>query len=67
LEKSSRHREWVGVKADGRTIETFVVYPESKDKRPVVVIIHEIPGITPEVARFARWVRDAGAHHNAWL
>jgi dienelactone hydrolase len=27
---------------------------------PAVIIIHEIPGITPEVARFARWVRDAG-------
>jgi len=27
---------------------------------PGVIIIHEIPGITPEVARFARWVRDAG-------
>ena len=36
LEKSPRHREWVTVKRDGRSIETFVVYPESKDKRPVV-------------------------------
>jgi dienelactone hydrolase len=27
---------------------------------PAVIIVHEIPGITPEVARFARWVRDAG-------
>ncbi|MBI1250199.1 MAG: dienelactone hydrolase [Alphaproteobacteria bacterium] len=27
---------------------------------PGVIIIHEIPGITPEVARFARMVRDAG-------
>lgn len=27
---------------------------------PGVIIVHEIPGITPEVARFARWVRDAG-------
>jgi dienelactone hydrolase len=27
---------------------------------PAVIIIHEIPGITPEVLRFARWVRDAG-------
>ncbi len=27
---------------------------------PGVIVIHEIPGITPEVARFARWVRDAG-------
>jgi dienelactone hydrolase len=25
-----------------------------------VIVIHEIPGITPEVLRFARWVRDAG-------
>lgn len=27
---------------------------------PAVVVVAEIPGITPEVARFARWVRDAG-------
>lgn len=27
---------------------------------PAVIVIHEVPGITPEVARFARWVRDAG-------
>ena len=51
LEKSPRHREWVGIKADGRTVETFVVYPESKDKRPVVVVIHEIFGMTD-------WVQD---------
>lgn len=25
-----------------------------------VVIMHEMPGITPHVLRFARWVRDAG-------
>src|SRR5258708_33554298 len=35
LEKSPRHREWVTLKHDGRAVETFVVYPESKDKRPV--------------------------------
>lgn len=29
---------------------------------PGVIVIHEIPGITPEVARFARWVVDAGFH-----
>ncbi len=27
---------------------------------PAVVVMTEIPGITPHVARFARWVRDAG-------
>ena len=27
---------------------------------PAVIVIHEIPGITPEVIRFADWVADAG-------
>src|SRR5260370_34073953 len=51
LEKSPRHREWVTIKHDGRSLETFVVYPESKSKTPVVVIIHEIFGMTD-------WVQD---------
>ena len=46
LEKSPRHREWVTVKRDGRSVETFVVYPESKDKKPVVLLIHEIFGMS---------------------
>ena len=27
---------------------------------PAVIVMSEMPGISPEVARFARWVRDAG-------
>lgn len=27
---------------------------------PAVIVMTEMPGITPEVTRFARWVRDAG-------
>lgn len=27
---------------------------------PAVVVLAEMPGISPDVARFARWVRDAG-------
>src|ERR1700761_3759334 len=27
---------------------------------PAVVVMAEMPGISPHVARFARWVRDAG-------
>jgi dienelactone hydrolase len=27
---------------------------------PAVIVITEMPGITPHVARFARWIRDAG-------
>src|SRR5215813_4698546 len=60
LEKSSRHREWVTIKHDGRNVETFVVYPESKDKRPVVLIIHEIFGMTDWVQELADEVAEAG-------
>jgi carboxymethylenebutenolidase len=60
IEKSPRHREWVGVKHDGRSIETFVVYPESKDKRPVVMIIHEIFGMTDWVQDLSDQLAEAG-------
>src|ERR1700686_239492 len=50
LEKSSRHGEWVEFKSGERTIKAFVVYPERKDKAPVVLVIHEIFGLTD-------WVR----------
>jgi carboxymethylenebutenolidase len=46
VDKSPRHREWVTVKHDGRSVETFVAYPEVKDKAPVIVVIHEIFGMT---------------------
>ncbi len=32
---------------------------------PAVLVLPEMPGISPEVARFARWVRDAG--FRVWL
>ncbi len=46
LEQSDRHREYVSVKHDGRTVNTLVIYPEVKDKAPVVVLIHEIFGLS---------------------
>src|SRR5580700_1815933 len=60
LEKSPRHGEWVTVKHDGRSVETFVVYPESKSKTPVVLIIHEIFGMTDWVQDLADQVAAAG-------
>jgi carboxymethylenebutenolidase len=60
LEKSSRHREWVTIKHDGRAAETFVVYPESKDKTAVVLVIHEIFGLTDWVQDLADQVAQAG-------
>jgi carboxymethylenebutenolidase len=60
LQKSPRHQEWITVKHDGRSVETFVVYPESKEKRPVVLIIHEIFGMTDWVQDLADQVAAAG-------
>ncbi len=60
VEKSPRHREWVTVKHDGRNVETFVVYPESRDKTPVVLVIHEIFGLTDWVQDLADQVAAAG-------
>ena len=60
VEKSPRHREWVTVKHDGRSVETYVVYPESKSKTPVVLLIHEIFGMTDWVQELADEVAEAG-------
>ena len=60
LKKSPRHREWVTIKHDGRSVETFVVYPESKDKKPVVLIIHEIFGLSDWAQELADEVAAAG-------
>jgi len=46
LEKSPRHREYVSLKHGDRTVQAFVVYPEVKQKAPVVVLIHEIFGLS---------------------
>ena len=46
LNKSPRHQEWVKVALGSRTIDAFVVYPEVSHKAPVVVLIHEIFGLS---------------------
>jgi carboxymethylenebutenolidase len=56
LNKSPRHGEWVDVHvADMKSpLRCFVVYPEIKEKAPVVILIHEIFGLTD----WARAVAD---------
>jgi carboxymethylenebutenolidase len=51
LNSSPRHGEWVDINSGDRTIKAFVTYPERKDKAPVVLVIHEIFGLTD-------WVRS---------
>jgi carboxymethylenebutenolidase len=46
LEKSSRHREYVALKHGDRTVQAFVVYPEVSRKAPVIIMIHEIFGLS---------------------
>src|SRR5437016_4669004 len=60
LAKSPRHGEWVTVKHGDRAVETFIAYPESKSKTPVVLVIHEIFGMTDWVQDLADQVAAAG-------
>jgi carboxymethylenebutenolidase len=60
VDKSSRHREWVTVKHDGRSVETFIAYPERRDKAPVVLVIHEIFGMADWVEQVADEFAAAG-------
>jgi len=48
LEKSPRHHEWVNIAVAGvdTKVSAFVAYPERKDKAPVVIVIHEVYGLT---------------------
>jgi carboxymethylenebutenolidase len=48
LESSPRHHEWVNIALPGSEIKlsTFIAFPERKDKAPVVIVIHEVYGLT---------------------
>jgi carboxymethylenebutenolidase len=52
LVDSPRHGEWARVDAGGGDmVDLWVVYPERKDRAPVVLVIHEIFGLTD-------WIRS---------
>lgn len=59
-EKSPRRREWVSVKHDGRSVESRVAYPQSRDRAPAMVVIHEIFGMTEWVENVADEFAEAG-------
>jgi len=61
LAKSPRHGEYVSIKEpNGRVLQAWVVYPEVKDKAPVVVMIHEIFGLSDWAREMADEVASAG-------
>src|SRR3954469_3793440 len=53
LKDSPRHGEWVDIALPGSDtkLHTWVVYPETKEKAGVVIVIHEIFGETD-------WIRS---------
>jgi len=52
MDRSPRHHEWVKIPSGGRTVQAFVVYPETAKKSLAVIVIHENQGLTD-------WVRSA--------
>jgi carboxymethylenebutenolidase len=53
LAKSTRHQEWVAIKYGDRTVNAFIVFPETKEKAPAVIVIHEIFGLSDWVETVA--------------
>lgn len=60
LDDSPRHQEWVELKSGSRKLKCFVVYPEKKEKATVVVLIHEIMGMTDWVMATADRLAENG-------
>jgi carboxymethylenebutenolidase len=60
LDKSPRHREEMKVKHGNREVNSYIVYPEVKDKATAVVVIHEIFGMTDWVRSVADDLAAAG-------
>jgi carboxymethylenebutenolidase len=52
LASSPRHGEWVTIQTgNGDSLRTWVVYPERSTKAPVVLVVHEIYGLSS-------WIRS---------
>ena len=60
LAKSPRHQEWVNVKNGDRQVNSFIVYPEVKNKATAVVVIHEIFGMSDWVQSLTDQLAEAG-------
>ena len=60
LSTSPRHGEWVLVETARGPVNSWVVYPERADAAPVIVVIHEIFGLTDWVRSVADEFAAAG-------
>ncbi len=60
LNSSPRHGEWVTVKDGEDPVKAWLVYPERREIAPVVVVIHEIFGLTDWIRSVADQLAAAG-------
>lgn len=60
LEQTPRHLEWVKVKNGDRHVNCFIGYPEIKERAAVVIVIHEIFGLTDWVRGVVDQLAEAG-------
>jgi carboxymethylenebutenolidase len=60
LAKSPRRNEWVKISNGSRTLKAWVVYPEAKAKVPVVLVLHEVFGLTDSTRNTADEIAAMG-------
>ena len=61
LDASPRHGEYVNLtEPSGRKLQAWVVYPQIKDKAPVIVMVHEIFGLSDWAREMADEIAGAG-------
>ena len=60
LASSPRHGEWVSYKSGADSVRAWLVYPERKNNAPVVVVVHEIYGLTPWIRAVADQLASEG-------
>ena len=60
LDQSPRRHEQVPVDLDGRNVATFIVYPDTKDKKPAILLIPDKAGVTDWFKNFADQVAAMG-------
>jgi carboxymethylenebutenolidase len=60
LESSPRHHEWVELTRLDRKLRVFDAFPETKERVPAVILIHENKGLTDWVRSVADQIAEAG-------
>jgi carboxymethylenebutenolidase len=60
LAKSPRRSEWITILNAGKPLRGWVVYPEGKAKVPVVLVLHEVFGLTDSTRNTADEIAAMG-------